>query len=695
MHFFCHACQGIILVLDLGQGLNKPQLTLLWPITSSHRCSGALHPLCHQPNQRTNGPALSATALPLIRTRIGLIAKLAPVSTLALLLDPINMAAAPQQGSTAPPSSSSSEPVKVAVIGSGLAGLTTAFLLSSLQDDITHARVFEVHLFEKSSSLGMDSASIPVPCECSDCASSDKAKDSEALKQPSEPHQTGRIDVPMRSFFPEYYPVLTKVYKYLGITTQVTDNSMSFFNLANNPSEPTEFFPLPSTFPHNNPLSPSASPALSRGSNGNESKQPSGTKPAASGTNHAYFTFSTHYIPFTNNTFSTPDLPSLFLLLTHPLAFLGFWVRIVRVCLDYLRLLAISKWAYSRNELLTYRPGQISSESPFASMTVGEFFRKYRFSNEFARDAFLPLFSGVCTCSFASLEQFPVAAVLEYVARCMPFGRMSFVDCGINTVCHKLSRNVDHVHLSTRIVRVEPLVSPKPKLSPFGTPLVRVETDQGKVFEFAHVVFATQANQAAQLLRQSSQQAGSDAADSAGDFDHAEQDQIKTLDRFKYERSLVVCHTDESLLPANPLLWRCMNFAHVQRSDPSLSPSSRGDESSISYSPQDVSMCTHYINISQPNLPRRIFQTTNPIMMPDPEKQIHSTWFERAVVTWDSMMAIDDLNMLQGKGQRWFVGSYAYPGIPLLEGCVVTAIDVAQGIALACGGRRLVPEWER
>ena len=43
-------------------------------------------------------------------------------------------------------------------------------------------------------------------------------------------------------------------------------------------------------------------------------------------------------------------------------------------------------------------------------------------------------------------------------------------------------------------------------------------------------------------------------------------------------------------------------------------------------------------------------------------------------------MAIDDLNALQGTGSCWFVGSYAWPGIPLLEGCVATALEVAHAI---------------
>lgn len=45
--------------------------------------------------------------------------------------------------------------IKVAVIGSGLAGLSTAYLLSGNDQ-------YEAHLFEKGTKLGMDAASMSI-----------------------------------------------------------------------------------------------------------------------------------------------------------------------------------------------------------------------------------------------------------------------------------------------------------------------------------------------------------------------------------------------------------------------------------------------------------------------------------------------------------------------------------------------------
>lgn len=101
-----------------------------------------------------------------------------------------------------PPATMSRPSVKVAVVGSGLAGLTAAYRLCTEGVDV------EVHLFEKGAQVGMDSSSVTLEC---------------GTKR--------RVDVPMRSFQGGYYRNLIALYKQLGVAFRPSDFTYSFLEL--------------------------------------------------------------------------------------------------------------------------------------------------------------------------------------------------------------------------------------------------------------------------------------------------------------------------------------------------------------------------------------------------------------------------------------------------------------------------------
>ncbi|KAJ1720763.1 hypothetical protein LPJ53_004648, partial [Coemansia erecta] len=80
----------------------------------------------------------------------------------------------------------------IAVVGSGLAGLTAAHFLQRGGRRVT--------LFEQGAAVGMDAASLTVAGE--------------------------RVDVPLRVFTPAYYPCLTRMYAHLGVASAAADYSL-------------------------------------------------------------------------------------------------------------------------------------------------------------------------------------------------------------------------------------------------------------------------------------------------------------------------------------------------------------------------------------------------------------------------------------------------------------------------------------
>ena len=88
--------------------------------------------------------------------------------------------------------------MQIAVIGTGIAGLTTAWLLNQSGH--------EVSLFEKQSSLGMASHGIQIP-----------------INEISQ-----QCDVPSRMFNPLLWPNLSELYDLIGVESTEVDPSKSF-----------------------------------------------------------------------------------------------------------------------------------------------------------------------------------------------------------------------------------------------------------------------------------------------------------------------------------------------------------------------------------------------------------------------------------------------------------------------------------
>ncbi|KAI0321005.1 splicing factor, Prp19-binding domain-containing protein [Amylostereum chailletii] len=554
--------------------------------------------------------------------------------------------------------------VKVAVIGSGLAGLTTAYLLSTLRTrtDVAFAdgeRVdFEVHLFEKASELGMDSHSI-------------------SLTLPGAPQAEWRVDVPMRSFQGGYYPQLIALYTHLGVAFRPTDFSYSFTTLPTLPAPQTKLSIRPEIL--------------------------YGGASAMRGLS----------MPSTWLTQATCAKSWLAQMLALVRAHVDHAATSLSMLALFLRLLGLS--------------APILRPAAIADMTWAEWTTRYTPQGPLARwlgcdarwrafvdDICEPLFSAVCTASREDVANHPAEEFLDFCWRTF-LTHHYVVSNGVRDVVARLSTHIPapHIHLGAPATSLVPDAHSPGLVSIVCTPPDPDATNTLSIHNgFSHVILATQANWAAPLLRgyaatlrtQSQDESAAADADALG----------ACLENVAYRDTVVINHTDASFLPSDVHDRRDLNLVTVAPACPSSSEKTAQDTHSKLVVPESYTMTTHRLPrpthaprvADGPSDEDAIFQTTNPVVAPTSGSVLSVSRLERALLTVEGKRAVKMLcrpygpgvGVLQGAAVRargrgkaagvWVVGSYTAKGIPLLEGCVESARDVVvgEGGILNCEG---------
>lgn len=532
--------------------------------------------------------------------------------------------------------------VKVAVVGSGLAGLTSAHLLSVAKPRNEDVDV-EVHLFEKADSLGLDAYSVSV----------------EVPNVKTGKRSEWRVDVPMRSFQGGYYPRLMAFYKHLGISYLQRDFSYSFSLLRT------------STAPDGSLEQNTTTTFIYDGQSGRKGIS----------------------IPSTIRHKLQRGSMSRNLL-----TYISFMTTTALLAFNYLRAIFLSTpWFRTATSATETFEEWTAYNTPRGA--IARWLGLHKSWERYAVEVLIPLFSAVCTAPEEDIWQHPVEEFLDYMW--LTFGTHHYVVTGgVRKAAERLARDVRHVHLGAPIDSLTP--------DPCDPSRVSITANGTTHHGFAHVVFATQANTAALLLKGYAKSLPSDSPTRV-----AVEDQVEHLSKFQYSKNLVVNHTDESLLPDSPSDIRDLNLVCW---DPSSALASKRAIASETVNglclPHSYAMATHVIprpvGVSADAIP--VYQTTNPTRAIAKEKVLSVARMERAVLTpaakearrafceevpaarpWWACpaQAPTRLGCAQGAGALtgmsagpgvWVCGSYAHVGIPLLEGCVVSARNVTEGI---------------
>ena len=290
-----------------------------------------------------------------------------------------------------------------------------------------------------------------------------------------------------------------------------------------------------------------------------------------------------------------------------------------RIALDYLRFLRAAD----------------SVELP-RQMTLREFLDRGRYSNSFRQQFVLPVFATICTCTNAQLLDAPASVILGYASGGLRPSTLQRAVGGARSIATRLAAGCADVQCGAEVEWIRRAAE--------GVLVRRRGAEAAQCFD--HVLVATQANHALRLVE------GLSAA------------ARKALQGIEYTPVDVLLHSDPRLMPARPRSWAPANyFIDDAWSRP---------------------MATLWVNRVYPALRTEdnVFQTVAPEMAPRDDSIISAVGFERPLVTPDSLDSVAALDRVQRDPDRriWFCGSYAQPGVPLLESGASSGLDLAARI---------------
>jgi predicted NAD/FAD-binding protein len=304
--------------------------------------------------------------------------------------------------------------------------------------------------------------------------------------------------------------------------------------------------------------------------------------------------------------------------------------RIVQAALHFHRL---ARAAGARGEL--------------AGRSIGEFVSACGVGPEFVDGVLLPAIATVGTCTLDDARAYPATVVAGYMTGGLHRESVRRACQGADFVAAQLLAGIARVHCNADVqaLRRDPRGDAGPD-GPAGVWLARGGQDEER---FDHIVLATQANHARRL------------------WTDASPAEAEVLDAFRYRALEVVMHRDSALMPARRADWSPVN-ARVCAT-------------------QERPESTIWINRVQPALRHAppLFQTVQPQRQPRDELVIARARFERPLVDAASQRAVAALQRLHAQpGRRlWLCGSYAQPGVPLLESAVCSAYAVAAALQSA------------
>lgn len=314
------------------------------------------------------------------------------------------------------------------------------------------------------------------------------------------------------------------------------------------------------------------------------------------------------------------------------------WFRSSRVPLT--QWLMVGSWRYLNGKTLRLAHGFVQLSRAIRELktqgdsttTLGAFLQTHDFDALFWRGLVLPVLTTICTCSEESLLAWPALDLLTLLETIVHGDILLRLQGGTTALVAALAEGLEFRSGSPVAVVSQDAAG------------VLVKNQRGEGGHYDRVIVATPANQL--------------------DFLNPKQftREAATLQAIRFDHGELVVHSDTRFLPRRRSEWTALNYLMSRD--------------------LKESMFTVWVNAVEPTIANAppVFQTWNPLFAPAPELTLARVPLARAVVHGGTQHALAELRRLHAEpGRRvFFCGSWAYPGVPLLESAVRSAMAVAE-----------------
>lgn len=262
---------------------------------------------------------------------------------------------------------------------------------------------------------------------------------------------------------------------------------------------------------------------------------------------------------------------------------------------------------------------ELSADETLSDISLGQFLRANRYSDEFLADHLMPMGAAIWSSSVEQMMQFPALSFLRFfnnhgLLQLKDRPEWRTVDGGSREYVKRLSESfARNIRCGERVINVSR-----------KNGLATITTASGWSEKYDHVVFACHSDQTLGLLARPTAP------------------ETSVLGRINYQPNTAVLHTDISLMPKRKRAWASWNYLGA------------GDMAA------NNQLCvTYWMNLLQ-SLPTEapVLLTLNPIKAIAADKIFRTFEYDHPIFDTAAIEAQSELWTLQGQQNTWFCGAY-------------------------------------